>query len=58
MHTNKLKGPIADLDVKHKSLLFAELATLAYTEKANATKEAKKLRFTTVEYFSIGGAQA
>ena len=58
MHTQKLKGPIADLDVKHKSLLFAELATLAYTEKAVATKEAKKLGFTTVEYYNIEGAQA
>ena len=58
MHTKKLKGSIADLDVQHKSLLFAELATLAYTEKTIATKEAKKLGFTTVEYYNIEGAQA
>ena len=49
MHTQKLKGPIAELGLKKKSLLFAELAALAYSEKTEATKEAKKLGFTTVE---------
>ena len=58
MFSRKLKGPIADLDVKHRSLLFAELAQIAYSKKADATKSARSLGFTTVEYYNIAGAQA
>ena len=39
MFSKKLSGPIADLDVKHRSLLFAELAEIAYKKKAEATRE-------------------
>ena len=55
MYSNKLKSPIADLDVKKRSLLFAELAEIAYKGKTQATKSAKSLGFTTVDllwYFS------
>ena len=38
MYSTKLKSPIADLDVKKRSLLFAELAEIAYKKKAEATK--------------------
>ena len=47
MYSSKLKSPIADLDVKKRSLLFAELAEIAYKKKAEATKLAKSLGFTT-----------
>ena len=50
MFSRKLKGPIADLDVKHRSLLFAELAEIAYKKKADATKSAKSLGFTEEQY--------
>ena len=58
MYSTKLKSPIADLDVKKRSLLFAELAEIAYKGKTQATKSAKSLGFTTVEYYNIAGAQA
>ena len=43
IHTNKLTKPIITLNFKERSLLFAELAQIAYLEKKNATKIAKQL---------------
>tara|TARA_S200002703_G_scaffold156277_1_gene161595 strand:+ start:2579 stop:3388 length:810 start_codon:yes stop_codon:yes gene_type:complete len=57
IHTNKLTKPIVTLNFKERSLLFAELAQIAYLEKENATKIAKQLGFTTVEYYDQKGAQ-
>ena len=49
---------IKDLSFKDRSLLFAKLAKIAYLNEKNATKEAKTLGFTTVEFYNIDGAQA
>ncbi len=57
IHTNKLTKPIVTLNFKERSLLFAELAQIAYLEKKNATKIAKQLGFTTIEYYDLDGAQ-
>ena len=49
---------ISELDFWQRSLLFAELSAIAYMDKSAATKAVKKIGFTTVEYYDIGGAQA
>jgi len=46
------------MNFKQRSLLFAQLSTIAYLDKERATKQAKKLGFTTVEFYDVGGAQA
>jgi len=58
LHTHKLLTPIITLNFKERSLLFAELAQIAYLDEESATKLARKLGFTTVEYYNIDGAQA
>ena len=58
MFSKKLTTLIKDLTLKQKSLLFAELSQLAYNNKKNATNGAKRLGFTTVEYYDNYGAQA
>jgi triacylglycerol lipase len=57
LHTHKLLTPIITLNFKERSLLFAELAQIAYLDEKNATKVAKQLGFTTVEFYNIDGAQ-
>ena len=47
---------IKEKTLKERSLLFAKLAELAYND--DATSEAKKLGFTTIEFYNKGGAQA
>ena len=47
---------IKEKTLKERSLLFAKLAELAYND--DATKQAKKLGFTTIEFYNKGGAQA
>ena len=49
---------ISDMNFKEKSLLFAKLAKIAYYNKKQATSQAKKLGFTTVEFYDNEGAQA
>lgn len=49
---------IKNLSFKDKSLLFAELSDLAYSNKQEATKKAERMGFTTIEFYDIGGAQA
>lgn len=49
---------IVNLPFKERSVLFAKLADIAYLEKPAATKKAKELGFTTVEYYDRDGAQA
>ena len=41
-----------------RSLLFANLASIAYNEPEVAKKQARKLGFTTFEFYNRDGAQA
>ena len=49
---------IKDFTFNERSLLFAKLAQIAYLKPEDATKQVKKLGFTTVEFYNIDGAQA
>ena len=49
---------IMTMNFKQRSLLFAKISSIAYLNKAQATKQAKKLGFTTVEYYDVKGAQS
>ena len=49
---------ISKLSFKDKSLLFAKLSKIAYNNIKTATSQAKKLGFTTVEFYDREGAQA
>ena len=49
---------IADMNFKERSLLFAKLAKIAYCNKKDATSQAKRLGFTTIEFYDREGAQA
>jgi len=46
------------LHCKQRSLLMAKLSRISYFDVKTATKEAKKLGFTTVEFYDKDGAQA
>jgi len=50
--------PISELDFKERSLLFAKLAKITYFDEKEARSEAKKLGFTTTEFYEASGAQA
>lgn len=58
MFSDKLTTKIAELDFNNRALLFAELSRVAYFTEYHATRLAKKLGFTTVEYYNIEGAEA
>jgi triacylglycerol lipase len=49
---------IIDMDVKQRSLLFANLASDAYGEKVAVRKLVKKYGFTKLKFYDNGGAQA
>ena len=49
---------ISDKSFLEKSLLFAKLSELAYSDEKTVKKEAKKLGFTTIEFYNKDGAQA
>ena len=49
---------ISAMNFKERSLLFAKLAKIAYCNKKDATSQAKKLGFTTIEFYDRDGAQA
>jgi len=49
---------IEEMNFKERSLLFANLASIAYSNIKDATKQAKKLGFTTTEFYEKDGAQA
>ena len=50
---------IIDLDFKQRSLLFAKIAQLAYSDDVKAVKkEALKLGFNEIEFYNNDGAQA
>ena len=46
------------MSLQERSLLFAELASLAYGEEKQVRKEAKGFGFTKVKFYDNGGAQA
>ncbi|MAV94710.1 MAG: lipase [Euryarchaeota archaeon] len=58
MFSDKLTTKIAELDFNNRALLFAELSRVAYFTEYHATRLAKRLGFTTVEYYNIDGAEA
>ena len=49
---------ISDMSLQQRSLLFAQLASLAYGDEKAVRKEAKTHGFTKVSFFDNGGAQA
>lgn len=49
---------ITKLNFKERSLLFARLAQIAYCNEKDAKSQAKKLGFTTTEFYNKDGAQA
>lgn len=49
---------IKDLTVHERSLLFAKLSAIAYSEPKAAKKAVKELGFTEVEFYELDGAQA
>ena len=49
---------ISSMSFKERSLLFAKLASIAYNNIKDVKKQAKKLGFTTVEFYERDGAQA
>ena len=49
---------IANMRFKERSLLFAKLAKIAYYSEKKAASQAKRLGFTTTEFYNRDGAQA
>lgn len=49
---------ISKMSFLERSAFFAKLASIAYMDKKDATKEVKKLGFTTIEFYNRDGAQA
>ena len=49
---------ISNMGFKEKSLLFAKLSSIAYNNIKEAKSQAKKLGFTTTEFYEKDGAQA
>ena len=49
---------IEKMNFLERSLLFAKLSQIAYDSFDEAKKQAKKLGFTTIEFYDKDGAQA
>lgn len=50
---------ISDMNFRQRSLLFAKLASIAYSDDTKQVKkDAKALGFTEIEFYNNGGAQA
>lgn len=49
---------ISEMNFKERSLLFANLASIAYSNAKEAKSQAKRLGFTTTEFYDKDGAQA
>ena len=58
LHSKKPSDGISNFGLYERGLLFAELSSIAYMENKEASKYAKKLGFTTVEFYDKAGAQA
>ena len=48
---------ISKLNFKERSLLFANLAQIAYCNERDAKSQAKNYSFNTVEFYDKDGAQ-
>lgn len=55
---SSIRGPIAELTFLRRSLLFAELAMVAYNDKDEATRAAKLMGFPDVTFYDRDGSQA
>lgn len=53
-----VRGPIADMTFLQRSLLFAELAMIAYNDEREATEAAGFVGFPDVTFFDHDGSQA
>jgi len=53
-----LAGPISELAPLHRSLLFAELARLAYSEESSAASVVETINLTETLFVERDGAQA
>jgi triacylglycerol lipase len=58
IHSSVSGISVADLSFAQRSLLFAELANIAYQDPTFATKIAKQIGFTRTKYYDRDGAQA
>ena len=58
MYTNKLEKPISDLTFAERSLLFAELSQIAYSDEKIAHRQVRPLGFSTIEFYNKDGAQS
>jgi triacylglycerol lipase len=56
--SRKLTTGIENLSFGKKSLLFAELSRIAYSNKEDATKDAIDLGFTNVTFYDSNGSQS
>lgn len=54
LHSKPLNKPIADLSFNERALLFAELSQIAYFSGPGA----RRLGFTTTEFYDVDGAQS
>jgi triacylglycerol lipase len=52
------KMSITEMNFNERSLLFAKLASISYNNTKDAKSQAKKLGFTTTEFYERDGAQA
>lgn len=50
--------PINQLSFKARSLLFARLSAIAYSDLKEAKAAARKLEFNSIEFYDVNGAQA
>ena len=55
---SKLTGPIEELSLLRRSLLFAEVAMISYLSLEECNIAAGKLGFTDGKFFNCGGSQA
>lgn len=58
LNSNKLTFAIEKLDFNARALLFAELSAIAYYNLKSAKTQARRLGFTTIEFYSNSGAEA
>jgi len=58
LRSNKPSDGISSLGLMEKGLLFAELSSIAYKDPKEAKPLARKLGFTTTEFYDRDGAQA
>lgn len=55
---SKLSGPIADLSMLRKSLLFAELSMIAYNDDVEVSQAVGAVGFDRIQFFDRDGSQA